>query len=114
MIVIMYPQDLRSNPIFKENHIILIDNFYKWLPIKKQFEYEKSIISFLNFDIQVDKQEVIKNIGKQLKDAEDDMNKNMSPYTWRVVENIDNYKIGDVIVKADYGLLLDTFAPTCP
>lgn len=108
MIVVMYPQDFRNNPIFKENHINLIDNFYKWLSTKKQLEYEKSIISLLNFDIQVDKQKaVIKNIGKQLKSVEDNMNKNMSPYMWRIVENIDNYKIGDVIVKAEYGLLLD-------
>lgn len=33
------------------------------------------------------------------------MNKDLSPYKWKVVENIDNYKLGSVIVKAEYGLL---------
>lgn len=108
MIVIIFPQELRNNPIFKENHMNLIENFYKWLLIKKQLEFEKGSIPLLSFNIQIDKQnEVLKKISKHLKNIEDDMNKNISPYTWRVVENIDNYKIGDVIVKAEYGLLLD-------
>lgn len=105
----MYPQKFINDSVFKGNRTNLISDFYKWLPLKKELDREEDILHLLNFNVQIDKQkEVIKNISKQLKNIEDDMNKDLSPYKWKVVENIDNYKFGSVIVKAEYGLLLDS------
>lgn len=106
-IIVVYPKEFRSDPIFQNNRGHLIGNFYKWLDLKKQCEGEKSILPFLNFDSQIDKQKkIIENISNQINDIENNMNKGLSPYRWIVLKNIDECDSNGWRIKADYGLNL--------
>lgn len=106
-IIVVHPKKLRNDPIFQNNYSHLIDNFYKWLDLKQQYESEKRILHFLNFDSQIDKQKkIIENISNQINDVENNMNKGISPYRWKVIKNIDECDSDGWKIKTDYGLKL--------
>lgn len=77
------------------------------MDLEQRYEGEKSILPLLNFDSQTDKQKkIIENISKQMNNIENNMNKGLSPYRWKVLKNIDECDSDGWRIKADYGLNL--------
>lgn len=77
------------------------------MDLEQQYEGEKHILPFLKFDSQIEKQnKIIENISNQIKEVENNMNKGIAPYRWKVLKNIDECDSDGWRIKAEYGLKL--------
>lgn len=106
-IAIFYPKEFRNHPILQENMKNLNSNLNTWINAKETYEREKRFMDSLHFDSEINKQrEIIKNTEIDLKKADEKLNKEISPYKWRVIERFVKCIEGQDI-RADYALFLE-------
>lgn len=105
-IAVMYPKELHTEKILRDNISKVTDNLTKYLEAKEHYDNECKILNSLHFDKQKEIQrEAIKSQMTLVNKEWNELNKDLSPYYWDILTDANQY-IYNYNIKADYLLVL--------
>lgn len=106
-VAILYPYELRNESILHENIKHVHEYIYDIIKNTGLRDVQERLIKASIFDIDKEKYSgLYDSFEKKIDELSEKINKNLSPYRWSILKDI-NAKIDDVHIKADYACVLE-------